>query len=105
MLVELDTTYYTKNLKLTIVSLQKEDVETALRTREMNRDEAMELLSSLRPSPVDQWRRHETGHSGFDPNSQSSGGQPFPRFNHASQQMSFPPVSNPNKVNRVRMVL
>ena len=63
----------------------------ALRSREMNRDEAQELLSQLRP--VDQWRRHDGGHSGYDPTSQPAGGQSFPRFNHVTQQMSFPPVS------------
>lgn len=71
---------------------KKEDVEVALRNREMNRDEALELLSQLRPT--DQWRRHDTGHAGYDPTAQPSASQSFSRFNHANQQMSFPPVSN-----------
>lgn len=65
-------------------------MEAALRSREMNRDEAQELLTQIRP--VDQWRRHDI-HSGYDPSNQSGSGQSFPRFNHVSQQMSFPPVS------------
>ncbi|XP_012255062.2 protein Gawky isoform X3 [Athalia rosae] len=68
---------------------KKEDVETALRSREMNRDEAHELLSQVRP--LDQWRRHDT-HAGYDPASQAAAAAGYPpRFNHVAQQMSFPP--------------
>lgn len=69
---------------------KKEDVEAALRNREMNRDEAQELLSQLRPLEQ-QWRHHET-HSGYDPAAQSSSSQAYPRYNHVAQQMSFQPV-------------
>lgn len=55
----------------------------------MNRDEAQELLSQLRP--LDQWRRHDA-HSGFDPSNQTTGAPAYPRFNHVAQQMSFQPV-------------
>ncbi|KAJ8668098.1 hypothetical protein QAD02_009761 [Eretmocerus hayati] len=72
------------------MGFKKEDVEVALRSREMNRDEAQELLSQLRP--VDQWRRHDGGHSGYDL-IHSAAGQPFPRLPPVSQQMSFPPTS------------
>ncbi|KAK2581968.1 hypothetical protein KPH14_002408, partial [Odynerus spinipes] len=68
---------------------KKEDVELALRNREMNRDEAQELLSQIRP--LDQWpRRHDT-HSGYDPTNQPTTAPAYPRFNHVTQQMSFPP--------------
>lgn len=73
------------------VAFQKEDVELALRSREMNREEALELLSQLRS--VDQWRRHDTTHSGYDPTHQATTAPAYPRFNHVAQQMSFPPVS------------
>lgn len=69
---------------------QKEDVEAALRSREMNRDEAQELLNQVRP--LDQWRRHEA-HSGYELANQATSGPSYPRFNHVAQQMSFPPVS------------
>lgn len=69
--------------------LQKEDVELALKNREMNREEALELLSQLRP--VDQWRRHDA-HSTYDPTNQATTAPAYPRFNHVAQQMSFPPV-------------
>lgn len=62
----------------------------ALRNREMNREEALELLSQLRP--VDQWRRHDA-HSSYDPTNQATTAPAYPRFNHVAQQMSFPPVS------------
>ncbi|XP_015596287.1 trinucleotide repeat-containing gene 6C protein isoform X2 [Cephus cinctus] len=67
---------------------KKEDVEVALRSREMNRDEAQELLNQLRP--VDQWRRHDA-HAGYDPTNQVTPAPAYPRFNHVAQQMSFPP--------------
>ncbi|XP_015177022.1 PREDICTED: trinucleotide repeat-containing gene 6C protein isoform X2 [Polistes dominula] len=68
---------------------KKEDVELALRNREMNRDEAQELLSQIRP--LDQWpRRHDT-HSGYDPTNQPTTAPAYPRFNHVSQPMTFPP--------------
>ncbi|XP_023288422.1 trinucleotide repeat-containing gene 6C protein isoform X2 [Orussus abietinus] len=67
---------------------KKEDVEAALRSREMNRDEAQELLSQLRP--LDHWRRHDA-HGGYDPTNQASSAPAYPRFNHVAQQMSFPP--------------
>ncbi|XP_034939131.1 trinucleotide repeat-containing gene 6C protein isoform X3 [Chelonus insularis] len=66
---------------------KKEDVETALRNREMNKDEAQELLSQLRG--LDQWRRHEAP-SGYDPTSQQMSSA-YPKFSHVAQQMSFPP--------------
>lgn len=69
--------------------LQKDDVELALRNREMNRDEALELLSQVRP--LDQWRRHDA-HSTYDPSNQATTAPAYPRFNHVAQQMSFPPV-------------
>lgn len=55
----------------------------------MNREEALELLSQLRP--VDQWRRHDTN-STYDPTNQAATAPAYPRFNHVAQQMSFPPV-------------
>ncbi|XP_033214194.1 trinucleotide repeat-containing gene 6C protein isoform X3 [Belonocnema kinseyi] len=67
---------------------KKEDVEAALRSREMNRDEAQELLSQVRP--LDQWRRHDA-HSGYDLGNQATTAPTYPRFNHVAQQMSFPP--------------
>ncbi|XP_012060775.1 PREDICTED: protein Gawky [Atta cephalotes] len=70
------------------LGFKKEDVEVALRNREMNREEALELLNQIRP--VDQWRRHET-HSGYDPTHQATTTPAYPRFNHVGQQMSFPP--------------
>jgi len=76
---------------ITNIILQKEDVELALRNREMNREEALELLNQLRP--LDQWRRHDT-HSGYDPTHQATTAPVYPRFNHVTQQMSFPPVSH-----------
>jgi len=57
----------------------------------MNREEALELLNQLRP--LDQWRRHDT-HSGYDPTHQATTAPAYPRFNHVTQQMSFPPVSH-----------
>ncbi|EZA61318.1 trinucleotide repeat-containing gene 6C protein isoform X2 [Ooceraea biroi] len=71
------------------LGFKKEDVEVALRSREMNRDEALELLNQLRPLS-DQWRRHDT-HSGYDPTHQATTAPAYPRFNHVAQQMSFPP--------------
>lgn len=65
-------------------------MEAALRSREMNRDEAQELLSQVRP--LDQWRRHDA-HSGYDLGNQATTAPAYPRFNHVAQQMSFPPVS------------
>ncbi|XP_032691719.1 trinucleotide repeat-containing gene 6C protein isoform X3 [Odontomachus brunneus] len=70
------------------LGFKKEDVELALRNREMNREEALELLNQLRP--MDQWRRHDT-HSGYDPTHQATTTPAYPRFNHVAQQMSFPP--------------
>ncbi|KAK0168678.1 hypothetical protein PV327_002454 [Microctonus hyperodae] len=67
---------------------KKEDVEAALRNREMNRDEAQELLSQLRS--LDQWRRHDTPSYG-DPSSQSNMSGVYPKISHVAQQMSFPP--------------
>ncbi|XP_014233641.1 protein Gawky isoform X4 [Trichogramma pretiosum] len=72
------------------MGFKKEDVELALRNREMNCDEAQELLNQLRPT--DQWRRHDGGgHSSYDPSSQSAGSQSFSRFNHISQPVAFTP--------------
>ncbi|XP_020288424.1 trinucleotide repeat-containing gene 6C protein isoform X2 [Pseudomyrmex gracilis] len=68
------------------LGFKKEDVELALRNREMNREEALELLNQIRP--LDQWRRHET-HSGYDPTHQATTAPAYPRFNHVAQQMSF----------------
>ena len=65
----------------------------ALKARDMNRDEAQELLSQLRT--IDQYRRHDA-QSGYDPSSQAGLGGAFPRFNHVAQQMSFPQVSFDN---------
>lgn len=67
-------------------------METALRNREMNRDEAQELLNQLRSLD---WRRHEAP-SGYDPTNQSSMTGAYPKFSHVAQQMSFPPVSPVN---------
>lgn len=86
--------YSSYSLLITILPtpFQKEDVEVALRCREMNREEAQELLRPLRP--LDMWRRrHDSHYSGYDPSNQATNTQAFPRFNHVSQQMSFPPVS------------
>lgn len=55
----------------------------------MNREEALELLSQVRP--LDQWRRHDA-HSTYDPTNQATTAPAYPRFNHVAQQMSFPPV-------------
>ncbi|XP_023248225.1 protein Gawky isoform X7 [Copidosoma floridanum] len=89
------------------MGFKKEDVEMALRNREMNREEAQELLSQLRP--VDQWRRHDGGHSSYDPGNQAAGSQSFPRFNHVSQQMSFPQASrnptNQPSTQQLRMLV
>lgn len=65
-------------------------MELALRNREMNREEALELLNQLRP--LEQWRRHDS-HSGYDPTHQATTAPTYPRFNHVAQQMSFPPVN------------
>ncbi|XP_011298524.1 protein Gawky isoform X2 [Fopius arisanus] len=65
---------------------KKEDVETALRKREMNRDEAQELLQIR---ALD-WRRHDAP-SGYDPTNPSSMSGAYPKFSHVAQQMSFPP--------------
>ncbi|XP_063980322.1 trinucleotide repeat-containing gene 6C protein isoform X2 [Diachasmimorpha longicaudata] len=64
---------------------KKEDVETALRKRDMNRDEALELLQ-LRSLD---WRRHDAP-SGYDPTNPSSMSSAYPKFSHVAQQMSFP---------------
>ncbi|XP_046413280.1 trinucleotide repeat-containing gene 6C protein-like isoform X3 [Neodiprion fabricii] len=75
--------------KVRISATPKEDVETALRNREMNRDEAHELLIQVRPQ--DHWRRQDS-HTGYDPASQSAAAAGYPpRFNHVAQQISFPP--------------
>lgn len=72
--------------------LQKEDVESALRTSNMNLEDAIELLNQGRLN-VETWRRHED-HSPFDlPSSHPGAGFPGQRFNPVPQQMSFaPPV-------------
>ncbi|XP_072767323.1 uncharacterized protein Gw isoform X4 [Anoplolepis gracilipes] len=88
------------------LGFKKEDVEVALRNREMNRDEALELLNQIRP--VDQWRRHDT-HSGYDPAHQATTAPAYPRFNHVGQQMSFPPASrttqNQPSTQQLRMLV
>ncbi|XP_043482810.1 trinucleotide repeat-containing gene 6B protein isoform X3 [Leptopilina heterotoma] len=85
---------------------KKEDVEAALRSREMNRDEAQELLNQVRP--LDQWRRHEA-HSGYELANQATSGPSYPRFNHVAQQMSFPPASrtpqNQPSTQQLRMLV
>jgi hypothetical protein len=72
--------------------LQKEDVESALRTSNMNLEDAIELLNQGRLN-VEAWRRHED-HSPFDlPSSHPGAGFPGQRFNAVPQQMTFaPPV-------------
>jgi len=72
--------------------LQKEDIESALRTSNMSLEDAIELLNQGRLN-VEAWRRHED-HSPFDLSSNHPGtGFPGQRFNPVPQQMSFaPPV-------------
>ncbi|XP_012228942.2 trinucleotide repeat-containing gene 6C protein isoform X4 [Linepithema humile] len=88
------------------LGFKKEDVELALRNREMNREEALELLNQLRP--LEQWRRHDT-HSGYDPTHQATTAPTYPRFNHVAQQMSFPPASrasqNQPSTQQLRMLV
>lgn len=66
---------------------QKEDVENALRLRDMNPDEALEILGPLRNPNMDGWRgRHEDHYD-----HQQYPGQRFPTG--PAGQMNFPPVS------------
>lgn len=70
-----------------IFHLQKEDVENALRMRDMNFDEALEMLGPLRNPNMDSWRgRHEEPyeHQQFSAQRFSSG---------PTGQMNFPTVS------------
>jgi hypothetical protein len=73
--------------------LQKEDIESALRTSNMNLEDAIELLKNQGRLNVEAWCRHED-HSPFDlPSSHPGAGFPGQRFNPVPQQMSFaPPV-------------
>jgi hypothetical protein len=73
--------------------LQKEDIESALRTSNMNLEDAIELLKNQGRLNMETWCRHED-HSPFDlPSSHPGAGFPGQRFNPVPQQMSFaPPV-------------
>ncbi|KAJ4441199.1 hypothetical protein ANN_11050 [Periplaneta americana] len=75
---------------------KKEDVESALRTSNMNIEDAIELLNQGRLN-VEAWRRHED-HSPFDlPSSHPGAGFPGQRFNPVPQQMPFaPPILQKN---------
>ncbi|XP_063224189.1 protein Gawky isoform X2 [Bacillus rossius redtenbacheri] len=72
---------------------KKEDVESALRSSNMNFDDAQELLTAGRLNV--EWRRHED-HSPFDLTSNHpSSGFPGQRFNPVAQQMPFAPPGGP----------
>ncbi|KAI4455914.1 trinucleotide repeat-containing protein [Holotrichia oblita] len=75
---------------------KKEDVENALRNREMNIEEAVDMLGSRNPNLVDSWRgRHEDHYE-----HQQFSGQRFPTGPTA--QMNFPPGANvPNLLNNM----
>ena len=67
-------------------------METALRSTNMNLEDAIELLNQGRLN-VESWRRPED-HSPFDLASSHPGaGFPTQRFSQVSQQLTFPPVS------------
>ncbi|KAB0794077.1 hypothetical protein PPYR_13697 [Photinus pyralis] len=70
---------------------KKDDVETALRNRDMNMEDALDMLSSVRGGNIDSWRTRHEDH--YD----HQGAAPFPgqRFpNGPSGQMPFPPGNN-----------
>lgn len=75
---------------------KKEDVENALRNREMNIEEAVDMLGSRNPNLVDSWRgRHEDHYE-----HQQFSGQRFP--SGPTAQMNFPPGGNaPNLLNNI----
>lgn len=90
-LVDKLTIYY----KHTIIFVQKEDAECALRARDMQLDEAVELLSVQRSNSIgDGWRARHDEH--FD--HQNSGPFPTQRFG-PSAQMPFPPSGNTNSAS------
>lgn len=83
------------------VNYQKEDAENALRVREMNLEDALDLLS-LQRSSMDGWRatRHDEH---FD--HQNNGQFPGQRFGPAgpSAQMPFPPVRHLHKKEKTNV--
>lgn len=67
--------------------MQKEDVENALRLRDMSFEDALEMLGPLRNPNMDSWRgRHDEPYE-----HQQYAGQRFPTG--PSGQMNFPTVS------------
>lgn len=71
---------------------KKEDVENALRVRDMNMEDALDMLSSMRGGNIDSWRTRHDDH--YD--HQGSGQFPAQRFPTGPGQMPFPPVSYSN---------
>ncbi|KAF5283611.1 hypothetical protein FQR65_LT13817 [Abscondita terminalis] len=78
---------------------KKEDVENALRMRDMNMEDALDMLSAVRSASIDSWRNRHEDH--YD--HQGSGQFPGQRFpTGPSGQMPFPPGNNaPNLLNNM----
>ncbi|XP_022916638.1 protein Gawky [Onthophagus taurus] len=68
---------------------KKEDVENALRMRDMNMDDALDMLGTLRNQNLDGWRGRHDDHYDHP----QFAGQRFPTGPAA--QMNFPPGANP----------
>lgn len=77
-----------------IFNLQKEDVENALRHRDMNMDEALDLLDIARRQNIESWRGRHDDH--YD--HQQFTNQRYP--SGPSSQMGFPHVSIPNNFEK-----
>lgn len=77
--------------------LQKEDVERALRLREMNMDEALDLLSSMHNIRVEGWVSRHEDHFDHPP----FAGQRFPA-GPSAQLSAFPPGNHgPSLLNNM----
>ena len=74
-------------IKSILFNLQKEDVENALRHRDMNMDEALDLLDIARRQNIESWRGRHDDH--YD--HQQFPSQRYP--SGPSSQMGFPHVS------------